>query len=397
MIYLDHNSTTPLNSRVVDAMAEALASLYGNPSSAHSAGAAAAAAIEQARERVAELVGADRTDVTFCSSATEAINTVIRAARGLVITTAVEHAATLRAVALHERLGFEAVRLAVDADGVVPLDSLTEQLDTRPVALVSVIWVNNETGVISPIDAIARLCEARRVPLHVDAVQAAGKLPIFLDNLPIDFLTISAHKIGGPKGIAALVNRQGRPLPPLIVGGGQEHGRRSGTENVPGIVGFGVAAGLALQELEATNASTSMLRDHFEERIQTLYPFARINGAGAPRVSNTSSVSFPGVGGDDLACYLDGQGICVSTGSACHSATTEPSHVIQAMTGSREHAASTVRFSLGSTSTLDEIDRCLEVVTSGIAALASVSPAVPVRMTEPADPEPLKHAWTLSS
>lgn len=380
MIYLDYNSTAPVHPRVADTMAEALKSLYGNPSSAHSAGATAAAAVERARAQVADLVGADSAEVTFCSSATEAINTVVRAARGAVVTTEVEHAATLRAVALHERMGGEAVRLAVDMNGLVSLAGLANELDRRPVALVSIIWVNNETGVISPIEAIARVCEDRGVALHVDAVQAAGRVPISLDSLPIDFLTLSAHKIGGPKGVAAFINRQNRPLPPLIVGGGQEHGRRSGTENVPGIVGFGVAADLALRSLDATNKHLAPLRGHLEETIKTLLPFAGINGTAALRVSNTSSMYFAGVSGDELAAYLDGQGICVSTGSACHAATTEPSHVIQAMTGSRERARSTVRFSLGPATSRDEIDRCVEAVAAGISALRVLS--VPERSNE---------------
>lgn len=369
-----------MDPRVIDAIAEALRSLHGNPSSAHSAGAAAAAAVERARAQVADLVGADATDVTFCSSATEAINTVVRAAQGRVVTTAVEHAATLQAIAIHGRAGAEAVRLPVDSDGLVSLTELAAELNRRTVALVSVIWVNNETGVISPIEAIARLCEDHGVAIHVDAVQAAGRVPISLDSLPIDFLTISAHKIGGPKGIAALINRQGRPLPPLIVGGGQEHGRRSGTENVPGIVGFGVAAELALRNLDATNQHLAPLRGHLEDKIKALLPMAEINGAGAPRVSNTSSLHFQGVSGDELAAYLDGQGICVSTGSACHAATSEPSHVIQAMTGSRERAGSTVRFSMGPDTSLDEIDRCVEAVAAGIAALSVMS--VPERSHE---------------
>lgn len=380
MIYLDYNSTAPVHPRVVDAMAEALKSLYGNPSSAHSAGATAAAAVERARTQVADLVGADPAEVTFCSSATEAINTVVRAARGTVVTTAAEHAATLQAVAIHESTGAEAVRLPVDVDGLVSLAGLANELNSRPVTLVSVIWVNNETGVISPIEAIARLCEDRGVALHVDAVQAAGRVPISLDSLPIDFLTISAHKIGGPKGVAALINRQARPLPPLIVGGGQEHGRRSGTENVPGIVGFGVAAELALRDLDATNEHLASLRGRLEDRIKALLPLAGVNGAGAPRVSNTSSIHFDGVSGDELAAYLDGQGICVSTGSACHAAATEPSHVIQAMTRSRERAGSTVRFSLGPATSQEEIDRCVEAVAAGIAALGMIS--VPERSNE---------------
>lgn len=380
MIYLDYNSTTPVHPRVVDAVAAALTSLYGNPSSAHSAGAIASAAVEGARAQVASLVGADPAEVIFCSSATEAINTVIRAARGLVVTTRVEHAATLQAVALHERMGGEAVYLPVDIDGLVSLAGLAKALENRPVGLVSVIWVNNETGVISPIEGIARVCEDRGVALHVDAVQAVGKVPISLDSLPIDFLTISAHKIGGPKGIAALISRQDRPLPALIVGGGQEHGRRSGTENVSGIVGFGVAAELALRNLDATNEHLASLRRRFEGKIKDLMPLVGINGARAPRVSNTSSMRFEGINGDELAAWLDGQGICVSTGSACHTATTEPSHVIQAMSGSRAQAESTVRFSLGPPTSQDEIDLCVEAVAAGIAALGGMS--VPKRSDE---------------
>ncbi|MES2885639.1 MAG: cysteine desulfurase family protein [Pseudomonadota bacterium] len=371
MIYLDHNSTTPVIHEVADAMNKALTLLFGNPSSAHKVGSQARAAIDEARTMVARLAGCEPEAVTFCSSATEAINTVIGAAKGRVIATAVEHSATLGA--LKSRSSFPSILLPVSQDGLLDLERLEAELKLEPTALVTVLWVNNETGVISPIKDICELCQRYGVPLHVDAAQAVGKLQVDLDALPIDFLTFSAHKIGGPKGVAALVSQWDRPAA-LIRGGGQESGLRAGTENVPGIVGFGIAADLARENLVATGTYVGELRERLEAQILSLVPGTQINGAAALRVPNTSSISFERVGGDELAAYLDALDICVSTGSACHAATNEPSHVIQAMTGSWTQAAGTVRFSLGRTNRLEEIVACVAAVVAGVQVLRAGNP-----------------------
>ena len=371
MVYLDHNSTTPLDQRVVDAMMPFLREDYGNPSSSHALGARAAAAIASARSHVGDLVGADPAAVTFCSSATEAINTVLSSIhKGSVITTDVEHAATLGAAERLEAAGVNVVRLPVDREGQLDLAQLRNALDSRP-SLVSVLWANNETGAIFPVQEIAALCAQYGVPLHVDAVQAAGKLPIDLRSTPIDYLSVSAHKINGPKGVAALViNSRSMPRP-LLVGGPQEHGRRAGTENVAGIVGFGAAALLAASERSDRERTAKRLRDALESSLCNTIERVSINARGSPRIFNTANVCFEGVDGDDLVTALDSVGVCISAGSACHAQATEPSHVIRAMTGSYDVARSSVRFSLSHTTTEADIEYAGRSVAAQVRALRS--------------------------
>jgi len=366
-IYLDHNSTTPVDSRVVEAMLPFFQEAFANPSSAHTGGAIASRAIESARFLVAELVGTEPEGITFCSSATEAINTVIASTKGKIVTTVVEHAATLSAVERMERTGTQIVRLSVDRDGQLDLDELGEAIEGA--ALVSILWANNETGAISPIERIANLCASRSVPLHVDAVQAAGKLPIDLREVPIDFLSISAHKMNGPKGIAALITGGKARVKPLLVGGHQEGGRRAGTENVPGIVGFGAAASLALKEMAYHTDTVMPLRDRLETSLVDRLHSCWVNASNSPRLANTSNIGFADIDGDNLAAALDGRGIYVSTGSACHANATEPSHVVHAMTHSYDAARSSVRFSLGHSTTLAEIDYVIDAVVSAVAEM----------------------------
>jgi len=339
---------------------------FANPSSAHTGGAIASRAIESARFLVAELVGTEPEGITFCSSATEAINTVIASAKGKIVTTVAEHAATLSAVERMERTGTQIVRLSVDHNGQLDVDELGDAIDAGT-ALVSLLWANNETGAIFPIERIADLCASRSVPLHVDAVQAAGKLPIDLREVPIDFLSISAHKMNGPKGIAALITGGTARVKPLLVGGHQEGGRRAGTENVPGIVGFGAAASLALKEMAHRTDTVKPLRDRLETSLIERLHSCWVNANNSPRLVNTSNIGFLNVDGDDLAAALDARGIFVSTGSACHANATEPSHVIRAMTHSYDAARSSVRFSLGHSTTLAEIDYVIDAVVSAVA------------------------------
>jgi len=369
-IYLDHNSTTPLDPRVVETMLPFLSSAYGNPSSSHTFGAVAARAVDVARQQVADMVGASPSDVIFCSSATESINTAVSSVTdGSVVTTVVEHAATRRATERLEQKGVRVVRVKVNQHGELDVAELTNALDDGRVSLVTILWANNETGVIFPIDVISELCAARSVLLHVDAVQAVGKIAVDIGLLPIDFLSLSAHKINGPKGIAALVARNRARLRPLLVGGQQENGFRAGTENVPGIVGFGTAAAIVKDERVVRHGTVRRLRDRLESELLHHVSDTWVNGAGAPRLVNTSNIGFTGIDGDDLCAALDARGIAVSTGSACHSNATEPSHVIRAMTGSYDAARSSVRFSLSHLTTDNDIQYVVDSVASAVADL----------------------------
>jgi cysteine desulfurase len=368
-VYMDHNSTTPIDPRVVDAMVSSLQDNYGNPSSAHSVGVSAAMAVERARQQVAALVNAEAYQVVFCSSATEAINTVVRGVgAGTLVTSMVEHSATLEsAKALAER-GATIKEIRVDSHGTLDWATLEQAVAQHP-RLVSIMWANNETGVMFPIAEIAKLCAAHGVLLHVDAVQAAGKVDIDWMTLPIAFLSVSSHKIFGPKGMAALLVRDTASLHPILLGGDQERGLRAGTENVAGIVGFGQAAELARSERVERISHVAVLRDELENTILAQIPGTRVNGAGSPRVANTSSIEFPGIDSSDLAGVLDGIGIAVSSGSACHSKAISPSHVLMAMTGSRRLASQSIRFSLSHLNTSNEVQYVVKSLDGALAAL----------------------------
>jgi cysteine desulfurase len=376
-IYLDHNATPPVVPAVLDAMLPFFAESPGNPSSAHNRGAEARSAIEAAREQVAELVGSLPSDVLFTSSATEAINTAFYSAlasqngKSRIITTAVEHAAVRKCALAAREHGAEVIELPVDRSGSLSLDQLAEALryDTR---LVSIMWANNETGVIFPIPEIANLCADHGVPLHVDAVQAAGKLPIDLSQLPIDFLSISSHKLFGPKGVGALIAHPAI-VAPFIRGGGQENGLRGGTENVPAIVGFGAAARLAASDSRRRSEMSAALRDRLERALFQSIEGCSINGVGAERISNTTNLGFERVDGDALADMLNVASIYVSTGSACSSDTLVPSHVVMAMTGSYDRAREAIRFSLSHINTEAEIARTIAAVEEAVVCLRSTS------------------------
>ncbi|MCA8909677.1 MAG: cysteine desulfurase [Rhodospirillaceae bacterium] len=352
-IYLDFNATTPLRD---DARAAMLAALdhFGNPSSVHAFGRRARRLVEQARTQVAALVGATAAQVIFTGGATEANATVLLGSgRERVLASAIEHDSVLSAG--------PAVRIPVTADGVIDLAALDRLLaaDARP-ALVSVMAVNNETGVIQPVAEVVELAHRSGALVHCDAAQAAGKIPLSLGELGADLISLSAHKLGGPQGVGALVVRDGLPVRPLLRGGGQERRRRAGTENVAGIAGFGAAARAAADGLEGF-AGLATLRDRLEQQIAEAAPGSRVFGAAAGRVANTSCVLMPGVTAETQLMGFDLAGIAVSAGSACSSGKVTPSHVLLAMGASEAEAEETVRVSLGWTTTGDEVDRLAAV------------------------------------
>ncbi len=350
MIYLDNNATTPVDPRVREAMLPFLGENFGNPSSPHAPGRSVREAVEQARGQTASLIGAKADEIVFTSGGTESINTAIRGALAAqpgkrhIVTSSIEHSATKNLCAQLEREGCEVTWLRVDAGGRPDCDEYKSALrdDT---AIVSLVWANNETGVLFPIEGMARTADERRIVFHADAVQAAGKISIDLARVPAHLLSLSAHKIHGPKGVGALFVRSGLGLPPLLLGGGQEHGRRAGTENVPGIVGFGVAAELAKIALADEMPRVAQMRDDFEKGVRLRFPTARFHGDPGHRLPNTSNFALPGLAATDLLAALDRLGVCCSVGSACVSGSPHASHVLRAMGVDDEEAKSSLRFS----------------------------------------------------
>jgi cysteine desulfurase len=370
-VYLDHNATTPLHPRVLEAMLPVMREGFGNPSSLHWFGQQARAAIDEARGRVAALVGATPGEIVFTASGTEADNAALRGAalvarepRRKVLYAAFEHHAvvnTAKALA-EEGLPVEAVR--VGADGRVDLGDLEARLGGDDTALVAVMHSNNETGVVQPVEEVARLAHAKGALVHCDAVQAAGKIPVDVARLGADTLALSAHKIYGPKGTGALWVKRGTRLKAMVRGGSQERNRRAGTENVAGIVGFGVAAALAAESLASEAPRLGALRDALEGKLLAI-PGARRNGEGA-RVPNTANVSFDGIEAESLLMALDLMGIAVSTGAACAAGAVEPSHVLRAMGLPPERVQGSLRFSLGRSSTAEQIDRAAAAVVEAV-------------------------------
>jgi cysteine desulfurase len=348
-IYLDYNATAPVRPTVVEAMAAALAEV-GNASSVHRFGRAARAAVETARERVARLVGARPEQVVFTGGGTEANNLALAGAgRERTIISTIEHDSVLRAAPSAEML-------PVRSDGVADLDALAAILgrSDRP-ALLSLMLANNETGVIQPVAAAAEIAHAAGAFVHCDAVQAIGKIAVDMPALGVDYLSMSAHKFGGPQGVGALVLAEGAPLAAQLRGGGQERNRRAGTENVAAIIGFGVAAEAAAVELESMRRLAE-LRDELEHRAQTLVPAALVFGKQAPRLPTTSCLALPGVSSEIQVMALDLAGVAVSAGSACSSGKVRPSHVLQAMGVEAAQAASAIRVSLGWRTTRDDVE-----------------------------------------
>jgi cysteine desulfurase len=372
-IYLDYAATTPLRTEVIAAMQTAQIDGSFNPSSLHAEGRRARAALDAARERVASVLGAKRTEITFTGSGTEADNLaicgVVRAlgCSGHVVTSAIEHPAVLRALDDVREKGCEVTVLPVDANGCVDPASFAESI-RRDTLLASIMYANNEIGSVAPIAQLAAIAREKGVRFHTDAVQAPDWLSIDVRALGVDLMSLSAHKVYGPKGVGILYVRAGTPISPVTAGGGQEFGRRSGTENVVGISGAAVALELATAERETLAARVGELRDRLERGITSTIPGARVNAAGATRLPNIASLTFSGTQAQELLMRLDLDGVAVSAGSACASGTLGPSHVIAALEGTDGRDA-TVRFSLGAPTTQAEIDRVLTILPSIVGAL----------------------------
>ena len=380
MIYLDNNATTRVAPEVAAAMQPYLTELFGNPSSAHALGRKMKEAVELAREQVAALIGADSDEIVFTSCGSESDNWAIRGALATqpdkrhIVTTLVEHEAVRNLCTLLEKEGYEVTWLGVDERGELDLDELRRSL-RADTALVSVMLANNETGVLFPMKAIGDIVREKSSALfHVDGVQAVGKIPINLRETNVDLFALSGHKLHAPQGIGAMYVRSGATLPSFIVGGAQEHGRRAGTSAVPNIVGLGAACELARHS--DNHDEISALRDRLESQILSTIPNARVNGAREPekRLPNTTNISFEYVEGQNILAHLDNAGICVSTGSACHSSTKESSPTLRAMNVPYTVAQGSIRFSLGRYNTAEEIDETLRVLPAIIAELAAMSP-----------------------
>jgi len=378
--YLDYNSTTPVDPEVLAAMLPYLRENFGNASSIHSAGQTARAAVDRARESVAALIGAKPAEIVFTSGGTEADNLAIfgtvaasTAARKNIISTAIEHHAVLNACQALEKQGIAVTFVPVGQGGIVDPDDIRDALRPETI-LISVMHTNNELGTIQPIEQVGRIAAEADVYFHCDAVQAAGKLPLDVNRLGVDLLSISAHKIYGPKGAGALFVRSGTALEPQFHGGHHERNRRPGTENVPGIVGLGKAAGLARQNLAADTERLTAYRDRLENALLAVIPSVRVNGDRTRRVGNTTNLTFTGAGGEALLIALDLQGIAVSTGAACSSGAVEPSHVLLAAGLSPDEARSSLRFSLGRPTTAEEINQAIEVIPAVVERLRSISP-----------------------
>ena len=370
-IYLDHNATTPVDPEVLEAMLPFLREGFGNPSSLHWFGQRARAAVEEARARVASLVGAEPPEIVFTGGGSESDNAALRGVAGRarpprlgIVCSAVEHHAVLNVAKALRDEGRPVEIARVGEDGVLDLAHLAAKVG-ETTALVSIMLANNETGVLQPVPEASRLARACGALVHCDAVQGAGKVGIDVRELDVDLLSLSAHKLYGPKGVGALYVRRGTPLVALVRGGAQERNRRAGTENVPGVVGFGVAADIARRRRVEDAARLAALRDRFEERLLGIEG-ARRNG-GNPRVPNTTNVSFEGVDAEALLIALDLEGIAVSTGAACAAGGVEPSHVLRAMGLPPERVQSSLRLSLGRGTTEAEVHRAADVITAVVA------------------------------
>jgi cysteine desulfurase len=381
-IYLDYNATSPVRAEVLEVMLPFYKEQFGNPSSVHWAGRQVSGALEKAREQVATLINAAPAEIVFISCGSEGDNMAIKgtlsALKGKgnhIITTAVEHPAVLETCQALEKEGYEVTYLPVDRDGQLNLADLEEAITARTV-LISVMWANNETGNIYPIEEIGKIAKKNNIRFHTDAVQAVGKIPVDVQKTNVDLLVISGHKIGAPKGVGAIYIRRGTRLTPFMHGGHQERNRRAGTQNVAGIVGLGKACELAGAELGDYYRRVRALRDRLEDGIFSQVPDIKLNGAPDrnQRLPNTLNVSFAYIEGESLLLNLDMYGIAASSGSACTSGSLEPSHVMGAMCVEVTLAHSSTRFSLGPETTEEEIDRVLEVLPATVQRLRDMSP-----------------------
>lgn len=372
-IYFDNNATTSVSPRVFEAMVPYLTEFYGNPSSAYGFGRRVRTAIEQAREQVAALLGCEAREVVFTSCGTESDNAALASALHVtggrhVVVSAVEHSAVKNHAEALERQGYGVTWIPVSPDGLI--DPAAVEAALRPdTALVSIMWANNETGVLSPVEEIAARCAARGVAFHTDAVQVPGKLPIRVKEAKIDYLSLSGHKLHAPKGVGALYVRRRAKFLPYLIGGHQETGRRGGTENVASIVGLGEAAAQALEHLDEEQTRVRALRDTFENGVLAAIPGTTVNGHREKRLPNTSNLAFPGVAAEQVLALLDRHQVCASAGSACTAGTMEPSHVLSAMGVPRERALGSVRFSFSRTNTEAEVQQVLGLLPGLIRQL----------------------------
>ncbi len=386
-VYLDYNSTTPVAPAVLEAMLPFLGENFGNAGSVHSAGQRARAAVDAARESVAALIGAKAGEIVFTSGGTEADNLAIFGTiaaspkpRKHIITTAIEHHAILHSCEELARQGIDVTVVPVgrgpESQGVVNPEEIRRALRPETV-LITVMHANNELGTIQPIEEISRIAAEAGVRFHCDGVQSAGKVPLDVKRLGVDLMSISAHKFYGPKGVGALYVRTGVNIAPRAFGGHAERDRRPGTENVPGIIAIGKAAELARKLLAEDAARIAPLRDRLESALLDRIPSARVNGDRKHRVPNTTNISFPGAAGEALLIALDLQGVECSTGAACSSGSTEPSHVLTAAGLSRDDARASLRFSLGRPTTTAEIDRAVEIIPGVVERIRALSPRAP--------------------
>jgi cysteine desulfurase len=381
-IYLDHNATTPPAPAVTELTARVAREVWGNASSVHHFGQQAKAILDEARAQVATLIGGDPAEVVFTGGGTESDNAALRGAaealepagRRHLVTTAIEHEAVLNTLKALGRRGWRVTVVPVDASGIVSADAVGAAL-TDETALVSVMHANNEIGTVQPLAAIAALAHARGALVHTDAVQTAGKIPVDVQALGVDLLSLSGHKFYGPKGVGALWVRRGVRLVPFMTGGRQERGRRAGTENVAGIAGLGLAASLARQQMAAEGPRLEALRDRLETGVLASIGGAARNGAAAPRVPNTTNISIDGIESESLLIGLDLEGIAVSSGSACSSGTLEPSHVLKAMGLPHARTLGSIRFSLGASNTEADIDHVIAVLPRLVDKLRSLTAA----------------------
>lgn len=380
MIYLDNNATTQTAPEVIEAMLPWLGERYGNPSGGYRFGKEARRAVNLAREQVAALLGAVPEEVVFTSGGTESNNTALRSALSLkpdsrtILSSAVEHSAVEEVLKFYRARGYDVRLNPVDSLGRLDLDAWGQVLAEGDVALASLIWANNETGVFSPVEEAAEMAAEHGVYFHTDAVQAVGKCQVDVKSLPVQALSLSAHKLHGPKGIGALYLNRHTRFEPQTLGGGQENERRSGTENVPGIVGFGVAAELAGRYLAATEA-VGRMRNEFERGVIAALPDVVVNGDSGNRLENTSNLYFPGVDGEGLLILLDEAGVCCSPGSACSTGAVQPSRIVRAMGHSAARARSSVRFSVSRFTTSGEIEEAVNAVVRAVGKLRVVMPS----------------------
>jgi len=381
LIYLDNAASTAVHPEVVKEMLPYFDVQYGNPSSIHQFGRKAKNAIQKARKQVAALVGAEPNEIIFTSGGTESNNTIFYGIKfqggkfelSHIITSSIEHDAVLEPIKEFEKNGCQVTYLPVDKHGMISPDDITKSISEQTV-MISIMFANNEVGTIQPIKEISKICNKYQIPLHTDAVQAAGKIPINVKDLGVDALSISSHKINGPKGVGALFLKKGSTTVPHILGGGQENGMRSGTENVASIVGFGKACEIAKDRLSDNISHVQTLHSSILSKVVKEIPHVKLNGHPEKRILNNVHLTFLGVNGEDLIIKLDEHGIAASTGSACSVHTQKASHVLKAMGFNHEQITGSLRLSFGYMNTLDEINQTVEILKKVVSELRSVSP-----------------------